>query len=328
MRRKGVTSIELAKIAGVSSATISRAFSANSRISTVTRERILSIAREHNYHPNAVARSLNNRQSRLVALVVNTIANPCEAEDLNTLVHRLQQHERMPLVLCCADHNDRNQLMRLASAYQVEHVVLFSDMVSIAEAVDIFRSATPIIASFEPVSAPSLACVRIDGAAASTEVVDRLVADGRRSFAYISGRASSWVDKKRRGWFSDALAPHGLAFEAGAQGDYSYDSGYKEAVMLLRRRRVDAVICGNDVMAIGVRDAAERLLGLNVPKNLAIVGHDGISMGTWESHSITTVAFDRVAYFDAIVDFIEREDEAHGSNETVMPCHVRWGSST
>ena len=106
------------------------------------------------------------------------------------------------------------------------------------------------------------------------------------------------------------------------------DSGYKEAVMLLRRRRVDAVICGNDVMAIGVRDAAERLLGLNVPKNLAIVGHDGISMGTWESHSITTVAFDRVAYFDAIVDFIEREDEAHGSNETVMPCHVRWGSST
>jgi hypothetical protein len=132
-------------------------------------------------------------------------------------------------------------------------VVLFSDMVSIAEAVDIFRSATPIIASFEPVSGPSLACVRIDGAAASTEVVDRLVADGRRSFAYISGRASSWVDKKRRGWFSDALAPHGLAFEAGAQGDYSYDSGYKEAVMLLRRRRVDAVICGNDVMAIGVR---------------------------------------------------------------------------
>jgi len=91
--------------------------------------------------------------------------------------------------------HDRNQLMRLASAYQVEHVVLFSDMVSIAEAVDIFRSATPIIASFEPVSGPSLACVRIDGAAASTEVVDRLVADGRRSFAYISGRASSWVTR-------------------------------------------------------------------------------------------------------------------------------------
>jgi DNA-binding LacI/PurR family transcriptional regulator len=79
MRRKRVTSIDLAKLARVSSATISRAFTANARISTVTRERILAIAREHNYHPNAVARSLNNRQSRLVALVVNAIANPCEA---------------------------------------------------------------------------------------------------------------------------------------------------------------------------------------------------------------------------------------------------------
>ena len=208
MRRKGVTSIELARLAGVSSATISRAFSANSRISAVTRERVLLIAREHNYHPNAMARSLNNRQSRLVALVVNTIANPCEAEDLNTLVHQLQQHERMPLLLCCADHNDRNQLMRLASAYQVEHVVLFSDMVSIAEAVDIFHSATPIIASFEPVSDPSLACVRIDGAAASTEIVDRLVTAGRRSFAYISGRASSSGGREAQGLvFRRASAP-------------------------------------------------------------------------------------------------------------------------
>ena len=75
-------------------------------------------------------------------------------------------------------------------------------------------------------------------------------------------------------------------------------------------------------------DAAERLLRLNVPKDLAIVGHDGISMGAWESHSITTVAFDRVAYSDAIVGIIEREDEVRGSNETVMPCYVRWGNST
>src|SRR5258708_36613540 len=98
--------------------------------------------------------------------------------------------------------------------------------------------------------------------------------------------------------------------------------------MVLRRQPVDAVICGNDVVAIGVRDAAERLLGLNVPEDLAIVGHDGISMAAWESHSITTVAFDRVAYFDAIVAVIEREDEVRANNETVMPCYVRWGSST
>ena len=105
----------------------------------------------------------------------------------------------MPLLLCCADHNDRNQLMRLASAYQVEHVVLFSDIVLIAEAVAIFHSATPIIASFEPVSDPSLACVRIDGAAASTEIVDRLATAG-------GGPSPTFRAAPRVGWTRSAGA--------------------------------------------------------------------------------------------------------------------------
>ena len=91
MNRRRLTSIDLAKLAGVSSATISRAFTPGSRISSATRARILSLADEHSYRPNAVARSLNSSRSRLVALVVNAIANPCEAQQLDMLVHRLQR---------------------------------------------------------------------------------------------------------------------------------------------------------------------------------------------------------------------------------------------
>ena len=329
MSRKRLTSIDLAKIAGVSSATVSRAFTPGSRISSATRSRILSLADEHNYRPNAVARSLNSSRSRLVALVVNAIANPCEAQQLDMLVHRLQRIERMPLVLCCADYGDRTQLMHFASAYQVEHVVLCSDMVSASDAVDIFRSAVPIIASFEPVDDPSLARVRIDGEAAASEVVERLVNGGRRHFAYLSGRDSSWVDKQRRAWFASALARYGLAYDAEAHGDYSYESAYKEAVMLLRRGPIDAVVCGNDVMAIGVRDAAERLLGRRVPDDLVIVGHDGIEMCGWELHSMTTIGTDHAGFCDAIVSLIEPDVTAEKDvTEIVVPCHVRWGSST
>ena len=242
MNRKRLTSIDLAKLAGVSSATISRAFTPGSRISSATRVRILSLAEEHSYRPNAVARSLNNSRSRLVALVVNAIANPCEAQQLDMLVHRLQRIERMPLVLCCADYGDRTQLMHFASAYQVEHVVLCSDMVSASDAIDIFRSAVPIIASFEPVDDPSLARVRIDGEVASSEVVERLVNGGRRHFAYLSGRDSSWVDKQRRAWFASALARHGLTYDAEAHGDYSYEfglQGSRDAVAARAYRRRD-----------------------------------------------------------------------------------------
>ena len=326
MRRKGLTSVELAKLAGVSSATISRAFSADARISPTTRERVLALAEEHGFRPNAMARSLNSSQSRLVALVVNTVANPAEAEGLDLLVHRLQEKERMPLLLCCANHQDRSQLMRIASTYQVDHVVLYSDMVSIDDTLAIFRSAIPVIASSEPLGGRAVSDVRLDSSAASAEVVSLLVAQGRRHFAYLSGRSSSFVDKQRLSWFSAALSAHGLAFDAVAHGDYSYESGFKEAVLMLRRSRPDVVICANDVMAIGVKDAAS-LLGILVPQNLAIVGHDGIALASWDSHAITTILPDRAAVCDALIAIIEQDGNA-GPLQKVLECHVRWGKTT
>jgi DNA-binding LacI/PurR family transcriptional regulator len=325
MRGK-LTSVELAKLAGVSSATISRAFSADARIRPQTRARILALANEHGYRPNAMARSLNNNQSRLVALVVNTVANPAEGEGLDQLIHRLQARELMPLLVCCANHEDRSQLMRIASTYQVDHVVLYSDAVSIADAADIFRSAVLVVASSEPLDGRAFSDVRLDAAAATTQVVDWLVAGDRRHFVYLSGRSSSHIDKQRMGWFSAALASHELTFEMVEHGDYSYESGYKEAVMLLRRVRPDAIVCANDLMAIGVRDAAT-LLGLRVPEDLAIVGHDGVALARWDSHSITTIMPPAGMVSDALAEIIDL-DATEPPLQRVIHCIVQWGSST
>ena len=325
MRRKGLTSVELAKLAGVSSATISRAFSPGSRIKPETRERIRALADEHGFLPNAMARSLNNSKSRLVALVVNTIANPAEGEGLDELIHRLQARERMPLLLCCADHEDRSQLIRLASTYQVDHVVLYSDMVSIEDAEHTFRSATLIVASGEPLLGRSVFDVRMDSAAASEAVVQHLIEQGRKHFAYLSGRTSSHVDKQRMKWFADALAVRGLSFEAVGHGDYSYESGYKEAMALLRTR-LGVIVCANDLMAAGVMDAAKRL-GITVPDDFAVVGHDGVALASWDSHSITTIMPPSGVISDAMVDFIERPPST-SPEQHVVNCVVRWGQST
>ena len=325
---KRLTSKDLAKLAGVSSATVSRAFSADSRISGATRERIRSMAQEHGYQPNAIARSLNMRRSGLVALVVNAIQNQSEAEQLQDLVQRLQERELLPIVLCCGAHEDRLQLMRLASTYQVDHVVVFSDMISLEDAVKIFHTARPIIVSTQPLQDDSVSHVNVEGGKAASEIVDKAVRDGRRHFAYLTGRKSSWIDKVRRAWFADALKTHGLTFEVEGHGDYTYDSGLKEAVVMLRRSAVDAVICGNDVMAIGVRDAATHLLGRKVPEDLAVVGQDGISMAAWECHNLTTLALDQAAYIDAIAKMIEAEQaEDHKTSVVTIQCRVRWGAT-
>ena len=326
--RERITSKDLAKLIGVSSATISRAFSTNGRISDQTRVRVLAMAQQYGYQPNAIARTLNNRRSRLVAVVVNAIGNQCEAQQLEVLVHQLQARALVPIILCCGDNTDRLQLMRLASTYQVDHAVIFSDLVSLKDAVQIFRTTRPIIVSEEPMEDTRVSCVRFDGAEAASQLIDKLIGDGRGHFAYLCGRNSSWIDKQRRDWFSSALARQGLVFQAEGHGDYSYDSGFKEASLLLRRSKVDALVCGNDVMAIGARDAAVRLLGRHVPGDLAIVGQDGIAMAGWECHDLTTLALDQVAFIDAIMELIERHETGNGAASTsVIKCRARWGST-
>src|SRR5260221_4064952 len=135
----------------------------------------------------------------------------------------------------------------------------------------------------------------MDGTEAASQIIDKLVGDGREHFAYLYGRNSSWIDKQRRDWFSSALVRRGLAFEAEGHGDYSYEAGFKEASLLLSRSKVDALVFGNDVMAIGARDAATRLLNHNVPGDLAIVGQDGIAMAGWGGPDPTTLQLDPVA---------------------------------
>ena len=324
-----ITSKELAKLVGVSSATISRAFSADARISEQTRARVLAMAHQYGYQPNAIARTLNNRRSRLVAVVVNAIGNQCEAEQLETLVHRLQAQALVPIVLCCGDTTDRLQLMRLASTYQVDHAIIFSDLVPLKDAVQIFRTTWPILVSAEPIDDARVSCVRVDGSEAASEIIDKLVGDGRKHFAYLYGRNSSWIDKQRRDWFSSALVRLGLAFEAEGHGDYSYEAGFKEASLLLSRSKIDALICGNDVMAIGARDAAIRLFKRNVPGDLAIVGQDGIAMAAWECHDLTTLELDQVALIDAILQLIESHETGSGAAPTILvKCRARWGSTT
>lgn len=328
MSKKRITSKELAKLADVSSATVSRAFSPTARINKATREMILSIAREHNYQPNAIARTLHGQRSRLIAIVVNTIANPCEAEELDVLVHRLQDRQLMPIILCCAAIEDRLPLMRLASTYQVDHVVVFSDMFSANDVLEIFAGLRPIMVTLEPHHHPEVSAIEIDGASAAEELVNKIVDDGRKHFAYIAGRESSWIDQKRKGWFDTALEARGLQFEAFGRGDYTYDAGFKEAVMLLRRNKIDALICGNDVMAIGARDAAVQVLARKVPQDLAIVGQDGIAMASWECHDLTTLAQDHVKFIDAVIELIEQDaDESDAARKVRVTCSARWGST-
>jgi hypothetical protein len=78
------------------------------------------------------------------------------------------------------------------------------------------------------------------------------------------------------------------------------------------------LVCGNDVMAIGARDAAIRLLNRHVRGDLAIMGQDGITIASWECHDLTSLALDHLAFIDAIVQLIEGHETGHGAAPTIV----------
>jgi DNA-binding LacI/PurR family transcriptional regulator len=229
----------------------------------------------------------------------------------------------------CGKSEDRHRLVEFASTYQVDHAIIFSDLIAADIAYEIFHNINPIIATSEPVTDPEMNSIHLDGSDGARQIVDSLVEKGRRNFAYIHGRTTSWIDRQRQEWFEQALASHSLGFVAEGSGDYTYESGYKETVMLLRRNKVDALICSNDVMAIGAIDAARNVLGRHVPDNLAVVGQDGVPLASWECHQLTTLVCDQDKVSKQVIAMINGASPTQTvSNKYVQIASVTWGATT
>jgi DNA-binding LacI/PurR family transcriptional regulator len=150
------------------------------------------MAKQHGYQPTAIARRLNSRRSGLGAIGVNAIDNRCEAEQPELLVHRLQARALVPIILLCQPHRPF-----AADAPRVNlpsgHAVIVSDLIPLKDAVQIFRTNRPIIVSAEPIEGARVSCARGDGAEAASQIVDKLASNGRKHFAYLYGRESSWI---------------------------------------------------------------------------------------------------------------------------------------
>lgn len=256
---------------------------------------------------------------------MNAISNLCEAEQLDLLTHELQEIGLMPLLLNCDRHRDKENLMRLASAYQVDFAIIFSDILFAEDAGTIFESSKTILVTNSRDTKFDQAVILVDGSRAIKDAVNHLVETGKRNFLYLSGRGTSWIDKQRRDQFDIALKAHDLRIIAEAHGNYRYNSGYQEASLFLKRHpEVDAIVAGNDAMVIGVRDAAVKLFDRRIPEDLAILGHDGVEAAFWESNSLSTIALNHHEYVSAIIGIIKAFSEDSIEAMTPVIIHSRF----
>ena len=290
-RKPRVTVRDVARDLGMSVATVSRAFHAEGTIATETRHQVLKRAGELGYRPNPFARSLITKRTHIAGIVAADITNPFYPEVLTRLTESLQAIDMNVMLFTANPSRGVDESLRLMLHYQPDIAILLAASLS-SEAAEACRAAgTPVIFFNRYAADRKSFAVTCDNTRGGRELADHLIDRGYRRLAYVAGRpdASTNVDRWK-GFRARCLArglPEPLREEAGS---FSYEAGYAAACRLLARDpRPDAVFGANDILAIGVIDAARREFGLTLPEDLAVVGFDDIAMAAWPPYSLTTM---------------------------------------
>ncbi len=288
-RSRRATSVDVARLAGVSQSAVSRCFTPGASISERTRSKILAAAERLGYAPNAIARSLISGRSRIVGVVLPNITNLFYPEVLHELSQRLQSAGLRVLLFTVPYGRQIDDVMPDVLQYQVDGIIA-SARCSPAVAANCQRRGVPIV--FYNREYPDLpgSSVKCNQAAGAARLAELLVASGHRRFGMIAGPDNSPTARDRERGFVAQLRERGIELSARANGQFLYDVARAAARALLgTRRRPDALFCANDTMAFGAMDAARHDLSLSVPDDVSIVGFDDSGPSRWRAYDLTTV---------------------------------------
>jgi DNA-binding LacI/PurR family transcriptional regulator len=287
MKKKQVTAIEVAQIAGVSQSTVSRVFTPGANVSQKSRQRVLETAKRLGYRPNALARGLIMNKSNIIGLVMRDIHNPFYPEILGKFTKRLKQ--RGYHILFVHTENDEIQPEEISQflEYNVEGVIVTDALLSSNVVGQLSENHIPVVLFNRYIEDSSCHFVCCDNYLAGKKICEYLLSQGHRRFAYIAGCENTSTSQDRQKGFCTVLFHKGVE-PVVEEGGYTYEGGYQAALRVLTREdRPDAIFCANDIMALGVIDAAKSL-GVSVPHDVSIVGFDDIAMASWPLYSLTT----------------------------------------
>jgi LacI family transcriptional regulator, galactose operon repressor len=287
-----VTLHELAQAADCSVSTVSRALT-NSKhpVSNVTRERILALANELGYRPNLAARSLKTEHTNTIGLVVYNIFGPFTGDLIRGIQEYLKQHGYFSVIISTDwdPELEGEAVHQLLSRY-IDGVIFvepWRDETN--ETLDLANK--PYVYVYRLFEGDSRNSVILDDLYGARLAVEHLVKLGHCRVAYINGPYGWVTSKERLESYQAVLAENGIPFVPALieEGTWEVQSGYWAAQKFLAlSERPTAIFAGNDLMALGAIYAIQEA-GLNVPKDIAIVGYDDREIASLSNPTITTV---------------------------------------
>lgn len=321
-----VTTIaDVARRAGVSTATVSRALSGREPVSEAVRERVVEAAASLGYRPNAIARSLRMEATQTLGLVISDVCNPFFTELARAVEDEAHAHG-YSLILGNADEDPRRQseYVGLLLDKRVDGLLL-TPAVGTAKLVgEAAKRGTPIVFVDRAIDGYDIPVVRAEGSTATTELVDHLVALGHRRIALIAGPQEALPGRERLTAFRAALAAHHIAVppEYLQVGDFQQASGERAAAVLLDLPEPPtAIFAADNLMTLGALKVFHQR-GLAMPDDIALASFDDAPWFELMRPPITAIVQPTTQIAAAAVGALVDLVAGRPARSTTMPCRL------
>lgn len=285
-----VTSRDVARLVGVSQATVSRAMSSSPKVSAATTARVKAAMETLQYVPHAGAQAMKTRRTKTLGVVVADMTNPFYSEQLDELTKVLDA-AGYRVVLWNADGAGHHDALIAIRERAVDGVFFTSATDDSAELQAALEKNSPIILVNRVIDGLECDQVTSDNHAGGAIVADYLIDHNKTRVAFIGGIENASTSRKRGEGFMSRMTERGhpLPDTLHSHGAFSHEQSFQiMSELIASPHPPQAVFCANDYMAFGAIDAV-RSSGLSVPRDFWVIGYDDVDMASWSSFDLTTV---------------------------------------
>lgn len=318
-----VTSRDVARLAGVSQPTVSRALRDDSRVSAATKLRVREAAQLLGYVPSEAGRALSSGRTRRIGLLLTDLDNQFYSHIIAP-VHRELEALGYQLMLQTESADNDTVVERLV-ANGLDGVILATTTVDSVVPLRLRDRGLTFVYFNRTSALVDADATVVDPMPGYREAVAHAVELGHRHIGAVLGPSNTSTAQSRETALRDALVAYGLALEEDATRRVPYGAAEGEAAaadLLSAQERVTLLFCGNDVVAYGALNAAHRA-GLRVPEDVSIIGFDDLPEAAWPLIDLATVGYDIAGMAQAAADLIVRRIE----QPAVARQRIRFGSS-
>ena len=291
MAYEKVTSLDVARRAGVSQSAVSRVFTPGASVSKAMVSKVRKAAAELGYRPNVLARSLIKGQSRIIGLVVAYLDNQFYPDTLEKLSTALQQKGYHVLIFMASQTaGNIDEVLEEILAYQADGLILASVALSSDLAQRCENAGIPVVLFNRSQDDERLSAITSDNLAGGRKMAEFLVAGGHQRIAYIAGWEGASTQRDREQGFLAGLAAAGHRLYRRAVGNFDLAQASEATHRLFSAPPYpDAVFVANDHMAFAVLETLRFELRLQVPQDVSVAGYDDVPLAAWPSFNLTTV---------------------------------------